>query len=146
MNILSIASVPTWQERLESGPHIFLEAAVISREALIMRSLRSWCSSSSAQNRSKSGMKGDVEEFPVPVWLCMVVCDRLVPITCTLLPAVLVYCCQSEPGCETLRPLCCVVRSRLGISTSRWTLRVAFHQCTISAFHNTAGLVTDSLR
>lgn len=41
--------------------HIFLLAAVMSRDALITRSRRSWCSSSSALNTSNIGMYGDLD-------------------------------------------------------------------------------------
>jgi hypothetical protein len=40
-------------------PHIFLLAAVMSRDALIVRSRLSWCSSSSSRNCSNIGMYGD---------------------------------------------------------------------------------------
>lgn len=40
-------------------PHIFLLSAVMSREALTMRSLRSWCSSNSLRKDSNIGMNGD---------------------------------------------------------------------------------------
>lgn len=39
--------------------YIFFDDAVISLEALMMRSLRSWCSSNSARKLSNMGMKGD---------------------------------------------------------------------------------------
>lgn len=39
--------------------HIFLLNAVMSREALMMRSRRSWCSSSSLRKLSNMGMKGE---------------------------------------------------------------------------------------
>jgi hypothetical protein len=38
---------------------IFFDAAVISRDALMVRSRRSWCSSNSARNVSNMGRKGD---------------------------------------------------------------------------------------
>lgn len=40
-------------------PHIFFDAAVMSRDALMVRSRRSWCSSSSARKVSNMGRKGD---------------------------------------------------------------------------------------
>ncbi len=39
--------------------HIFLLSAVMSLEALMIRSRRSWCSSSSLRKVSNIGMKGD---------------------------------------------------------------------------------------
>lgn len=39
--------------------YIFFEAAVTSRDALIILSRRSWCSSSSARKVSNMGMNGD---------------------------------------------------------------------------------------
>lgn len=39
--------------------HIFLLAAVMSRDALMTRSRLSWCSSSSARKASNIGMKGE---------------------------------------------------------------------------------------
>lgn len=49
------------------GAHIFLLNAVISREALIMRSRRSWCSSRLSRNFSNMGMNGDAAEGDVCV-------------------------------------------------------------------------------
>lgn len=49
-------------EHERCGAHIFLLSAVISREALIMRSRRSWCSSRLSRNFSNMGMKGDAAE------------------------------------------------------------------------------------
>ena len=45
--------------RLGCIAHIFLLNAVMSREALMMRSRRSWCSSSSLRKDSNAGMNGD---------------------------------------------------------------------------------------
>ena len=39
--------------------HIFLLSAVMSLEALMIRSRRSWCSSNSLRKVSNMGMKGD---------------------------------------------------------------------------------------
>ena len=39
--------------------HIFLLSAVMSLEALMIRSRRSWCSSNSRRNVSNMDMKGD---------------------------------------------------------------------------------------
>jgi len=41
------------------GTDIFFDAAVMSRDALMVRSRRSWCSSNSARKVSNMGMKGD---------------------------------------------------------------------------------------
>jgi hypothetical protein len=49
-----------WLEIEESlFSYIFLDDAVISLEALMIRSLRSWCSSSSARKPSNMDMIGD---------------------------------------------------------------------------------------
>ena len=45
---------------MDRDSHIFLLRAVISREALITRSRRSWCSSSSARKVENMEMKGEV--------------------------------------------------------------------------------------
>jgi hypothetical protein len=52
-----------------SVSYIFFEDAVISLDALIMRSRRSWCSSSSARKPSNMGMNGDW--FAVLSWSSM---------------------------------------------------------------------------
>lgn len=44
---------------LSKGVYIFLLRAVTSRDALTMRSLRSWCSSSSLRNSMNMGVKRD---------------------------------------------------------------------------------------
>lgn len=49
--------------------YIFFDEAVISLEALMMRSLRSWCSSNSARKLSNMGMKGD--------WLAVLSCSAM---------------------------------------------------------------------
>jgi hypothetical protein len=54
--------------------HIFLLAAVISREAFMIRSLRSWCSSSSVRKVSNMGMNGDTFPscgFSTPSWFLL---------------------------------------------------------------------------
>ncbi len=50
--------------------HIFLLKAVMSREALMIRSLRSWCSSSSLRKTSNMGMNGDATllSLGLPSW------------------------------------------------------------------------------
>jgi hypothetical protein len=63
---------------------IFFDAAVISREALMVRSRRSWCSSNSARKVSNMGRKGDcwAEGASIvsdlgrfwPICCCCVVC------------------------------------------------------------------------
>jgi hypothetical protein len=65
--------------------YIFLDDAVMSLEALIMRSLRSWCSSSSARKPSNIDMIGD--ELVVLSCPSMAACGLLVPIemTCIIL-------------------------------------------------------------
>ena len=62
-NILARVS-GTWHQKscrplLGRESHIFLLRAVISREALITRSRRSWCSSSSARNVENMEVKGE---------------------------------------------------------------------------------------
>ena len=58
--------------------YIFLEDAVMSLEALMMRSLRSWCSSSSARKPSNMDMIGD--EPVVLSCSSIAACGRLTPI------------------------------------------------------------------
>lgn len=58
-------------------PHIFLLSAVISREALKMRSLRSWCSSNSVRKDSNMDMNGDTVDA-VSILLSLGAC--LVPL------------------------------------------------------------------
>lgn len=58
--------------------HIFLDEAVMSLEALMMRSRRSWCSSSSARNPSNMDMIGD--EPVVLSCASIAACGRLTPI------------------------------------------------------------------
>lgn len=58
--------------------YIFLDDAVISLEALMMRSLRSWCSSNSARKPSNMDMIG--EELVVLSCSAMAACGRLTPI------------------------------------------------------------------
>ena len=58
--------------------YIFLDEAVISLEALMMRSLRSWCSSSSARKPSNMDMIGD--EPVVLSCSSIAACGRLTPI------------------------------------------------------------------
>ena len=52
--------------------HIFLLKAVMSRDAFIMRSRRSWCSSSSRRKVSNMGMKGEMGGAAVSssLWGC----------------------------------------------------------------------------
>lgn len=69
--------------------HIFLLKAVMSREALMMRSLRSWCSSSSLRKTSNMGMNGDVTDVSLlglPSW------ERFIPAISRLT----VFMCSEE--------------------------------------------------
>lgn len=49
----------------QRNAHIFLLSAVMSRDAFMMRSRRSWCESSSSRKVSNMGMKGEIVE----VWV-----------------------------------------------------------------------------
>jgi hypothetical protein len=70
--------------------NIFFDAAVISREALMVRSRRSWCSSNSARKVSNMGRKGDC-------WTdgASIVSDlgRFWPICCVVVCLDFVLCC-----------------------------------------------------
>jgi hypothetical protein len=63
--------------------YIFLDDAVMSLEALIMRSLRSWCSSNSARKPSNMDMIGDeLGALALALLSCsaMAACGLLTPI------------------------------------------------------------------
>lgn len=86
--------------------YIFLDEAVISLEALMMRSLRSWCSSSSARKPSNMDMIGD--EPVVLSCSSIAACGRLTPIGVMYVDFVKMRC--SYAGSCLMR--CCSTWSR----------------------------------
>lgn len=80
VKILGQALAASTFGRASSVAYIFLDDAVISLEALMMRSRRSWCSSNSARKPSNMLMIG--EELGAAVVSCsaMAACGRLTPI------------------------------------------------------------------